>query len=230
MKACIIAIDGPAGAGKSTVARKVAEQLGYLYLDTGAMYRVIALESLQQAVPLTDEALTDEALTALAKRTHIRFDLDGPDGNRVLSNGVDVTDAIRSPEVTRLVSQVAAVPGVRAEMVAQQQQIGRQKAVVLDGRDIGTVVFPDAEVKIFLTASVEERARRRWLELAQKGQTASQAEIAAAIAARDLADSTRETAPLRQAEDAYLLDTSSLTPTEAISAIIAYAKERADAV
>ncbi len=225
MKACIIAIDGPAGAGKSTVARKVAEQLGYLYLDTGAMYRVIALESLQQAVPLTDEALT-----ALAKRTHIRFDLDGPDGNRVLSNGVDVTDAIRSPEVTRLVSQVAAVPGVRAEMVAQQQQIGRQKAVVLDGRDIGTVVFPDAEVKIFLTASVEERARRRWLELAQKGQTASQAEIAAAIAARDLADSTRETAPLRQAEDAYLLDTSSLTPTEAISAIIAYAKERADAV
>ncbi len=225
MNACIIAIDGPAGAGKSTVARKVAEKLGYLYLDTGAMYRVIALESIRQSVPLTDEALA-----ALAKRTSIRFDLDGPGGNRVLSNGVDVTEAIRSPEVTRLVSQVAAVPGVRAEMVAQQQQIGRQKAVVLDGRDIGTVVFPEAEVKIFLTASVEERARRRWLEQTNKGQKASLEEISSDIAARDLADSTRETSPLRQADDAYLLDTSRLTPEEVVDAIIAYAKEHSHAV
>ncbi len=225
MKPCIIAIDGPAGAGKSTVAREVAEKLGYLYLDTGAMYRVIALEAIRQNV-----SLEDERLTQLAAKTVIDFRL-GLKGERlVFSNNVNVTEAIRSPEVTKLVSRIAAVPGVRSELVAQQRQIGNRKAVVLDGRDIGTVVFPDAEVKIFLTASVEERARRRWLELTQKGSPAVLTEIAADISARDQADMTRATSPLVQAKDAYFLDSSKLSPEEVVNAIIAYCEERNHAI
>ena len=225
MKPCIIAIDGPAGAGKSTVAREVAEKLGYLYLDTGAMYRVIALEAIRQNV-----SLEDERLTQLAAKTVIDFRL-GLKGERlVFSNNVNVTEAIRSPEVTKLVSRIAAVPGVRRELVAQQRQIGNRKAVVLDGRDIGTVVFPDAEVKIFLTASVEERARRRWLELTQKGSPAVLTEIAADISARDQADMTRATSPLVQAKDAYFLDSSKLSPEEVVNAIIAYCEERNHAI
>ena len=225
MKPCIIAIDGPAGAGKSTVAREVAEKLGYLYLDTGAMYRVIALEAIRQNV-----SLEDERLTQLAAKTVIDFRL-GLKGERlVFSNNVNVTEAIRSSEVTKLVSRIAAVPGVRSELVAQQRQIGNRKAVVLDGRDIGTVVFPDAEVKIFLTASVEERARRRWLELTQKGSPAVLTEIAADISARDQADMTRATSPLVQAKDAYFLDSSKLSPEEVVNAIIAYCEERNHAI
>ena len=225
MKPCIIAIDGPAGAGKSTVAREVAEKLGYLYLDTGAMYRVIALEAIRQNV-----SFEDERLTQLAAKTVIDFRL-GLKGERlVFSNNVNVTEAIRSPEVTKLVSRIAAVPGVRSELVAQQRQIGNRKAVVLDGRDIGTVVFPDAEVKIFLTASVEERARRRWLELTQKGSPAVLTEIAADISARDQADMTRATSPLVQAKDAYFLDSSKLSPEEVVNAIIAYCEERNHAI
>lgn len=226
MKRCIIAIDGPAGAGKSTVARQVARKLKYLYLDTGAMYRVIALEALRQNVDLDN----DESLAALAASTDIRFQAVDDGSLLVFSNGIDVTEAIRQPEVSKRVSRVAAVPGVRTELVEQQRKIGRQKAVVLDGRDIGTVVFPQAEVKIYLTASVEERARRRWLELTQKGIPAVLADIAADIAARDQADMTRATSPLRQADDAYLLDSSHMSPEEVVSAIIAYCEERTNAV
>lgn len=225
MKPCIIAIDGPAGAGKSTVAREVAGKLGYLYLDTGAMYRVIALEAIRQQV-----SLEDERLTQLAAKTVIDFRLGLKDERLVFSNNVNVTEAIRSPEVTKLVSRIAAVPGVRRELVAQQRQIGNRKAVVLDGRDIGTVVFPDAEVKIFLTASVEERARRRWLELTQKGSPAVLTEIAADISARDQADMSRATSPLVQAKDAYFLDSSKLSPDEVVNAIIAYCEERNHAI
>lgn len=226
MKRCIVAIDGPAGAGKSTVARQVAKKLKYLYLDTGAMYRVIALEALRQNVDLD----SDESLAQLAASADIRFQAADDGSLLVFSNGVDVTEAIRQPEVSKRVSRVAAVPGVRTELVEQQRKIGSQKAVVLDGRDIGTVVFPQAEVKIFLTASVEERARRRWLELTQKGIQAVLSEIAADIAARDEADMTRATSPLRQADDAYLLDSSRMSPEEVVSAIIAYCEERTNAI
>lgn len=226
MKRCIIAIDGPAGAGKSTVARQVARKLKYLYLDTGAMYRVIALEALRQEVSLD----SDESLAKLAASTDIRFQSADDGSLRVFSNGVEVTEAIRQPEVSKHVSRVAAVPGVRTELVEQQRKIGEQKAVVLDGRDIGTVVFPQAEVKIFLTASVEERARRRWLELTQKGIPAVLDDIADDIAARDQADMTRATSPLRQAEDAYFLDSSHMSPDEVVNAIIAYCEEQANAV
>ncbi len=219
MKKIIIAIDGPAGAGKSTIAKKVAAQLGYAYIDTGAMYRTVTLRFLAKQLPFSEETVTE-----LAKQVKITFRF--ADGlNRVFESGEEVTEAIRSLEVTQHVSQVAAVGGVRAAMVEAQREIGAQGGVVLDGRDIGTVVFPQAELKVFLTASVEERANRRYLEMKEKGQDVDLEDLKQRIAQRDHLDETREISPLRCAEDAVYLDSTQLSIDQVTDQIIALARK-----
>lgn len=215
MNRLVIAIDGPAGAGKSTVARRVAQQLGLVFLDTGAMYRAITWKALGQGLDLGDEA----ALTALTQQSRISF-APGTEGDRVLVDGVDVTEAIRTPEVTRRVSEVAKVAGVRQELVAQQQVIGRAGGVVAEGRDIGTVVFPHADLKIFLVASPAERARRRAKDLERAGHTVDVVALEAEIAQRDTIDSTRAHSPLKPAEDAVMLDSDGLSPDEVVETIV----------
>ncbi|MBC9783131.1 (d)CMP kinase [Heliobacterium chlorum] len=200
-----VAIDGPAGAGKSTVAREVARRLDYLYIDTGAMYRALTWLALQKDIDLNDES----ALSLLAEATDIRL-LPALEGLKVLINGQDVTDAIRLPEVSRHVSQVAAVAGVRVPMVRLQQRLAEECGVVMDGRDICAYVLPRAEVKIFLTASIEERARRRYLEMSAKGVDITLEQLQADIAQRDKEDECRDVAPLVKAEDAQLLDTTGM--------------------
>lgn len=201
-----IAIDGPAGAGKSTIAKLVAHKLGYTYVDTGAMYRAIAWKILQEQQPVTTELIE-----AMVRK--ITLDLHyTPEGNMIVScDGQDVTKEIRRPEVTALVSQVAAVGAVRHKMVELQRQLAAVKPVVMDGRDIGTCVLPQARTKIFLTASVEERARRRVLDMEKQGYQVDFEQIKQDIARRDQADSEREISPLRQAEDAVLVDTTAMT-------------------
>jgi len=216
----IIAIDGPAGAGKSTVAKRVAECLGYIYVDTGAMYRAVAWKSLQTGVPLTNP----EGITALAHAMTIHFDRS--DGQRIFADGVDVTEAIRTADATRLSSPVSAIPGVRRRMVEMQREMGADGGVVMEGRDIGTVVFPNAEVKVFLIASPDERAKRRKLELAEKGIEADLAELAADMRERDERDSSREDSPLKQAEDAVAIDTTDLTIDQVVEHILAIWKEK----
>lgn len=207
----VIAIDGPAGAGKSTVARAVAEALGYRYLDTGAMYRVVALVALEAGIELSD----GDSLGAMARD----LDLD-LDGIRVLVNGRDVTERIREEDVTEAVSKVSAHPGVRASMVEQQRSIGERADVVIEGRDIGTTVFPRAEVKVFLTASLDERARRRCEDLGIPCDEDTIEGVKASIAERDEADSQRESSPLRRPDDATDLDTTNRTTDEVIDAIV----------
>ncbi|MFS8908195.1 bifunctional pantoate--beta-alanine ligase/(d)CMP kinase [Synechococcus sp. OH2] len=214
----LIAIDGPAGAGKSSVARAVAAQLQLLYLDTGAMYRAITWLALQRGIPLDDA----EQLTQLAAQTQLTLQ-SGPSADeptRIWADGEEVTQAIRSPEVTRWVSQVAAVPGVRQELVKRQRFIGRDGGAVLEGRDIGTHVFPDAELKVFLTASVGERAQRRQHQLQAQGQVVSLEELKAQIEQRDRRDSERLISPLRPAPDAILIDTDHLSQAEVEDKIV----------
>ena len=219
MKKIIIAIDGPAGAGKSTIAKKVAADLGYAYIDTGAMYRTVTLAFLRSGKPFTEETVT-----AMARSLSIDFKWQ--DGiNRVFANGEEVTEAIRTLDVSQNVSKVSAVGGVREAMTAAQRSIGAQGGVVMDGRDIGTVVFPDAELKVFLTASVEERARRRYLELKEKGTAVTMAELEQKIAQRDKLDANRKIAPLKCAEDAVFLDSTSLTIDKVTEKIIDLAKK-----
>jgi len=201
-----VAIDGPAGAGKSTVARQVASELHYIYIDTGAMYRTVALEAMRREIMATEH----EKLTQLAALLHIELS-PGTNGQTVHVNGEDVTEQIRDPEVSRLVPIVAAIREVRSILVQHQQRLAEGKGVVMDGRDIGTHVLPDAEVKIFLTASVEERARRRYEELKTKGSSLTYDQLVLDIAERDRVDSERETAPLIQAPDAILVDSTGLT-------------------
>lgn len=211
----IIAIDGPAGAGKSTVARQVAQALDLLYLDSGAMYRAVTWYAMQAGVSLTDEPAIAELVS------NCQLDLQACDrGMVVFVNGVDVTQAIRTVEVSAQVSVIAAQPAVRLELVKRQQQFGRQGGVVMEGRDIGTFVFPDAELKVFLTASVQERARRRQLDLLDQGQGEfSLDQLEQSILERDLKDSTRSLAPLRQAADAIELCTDGLTIDQVIQQI-----------
>jgi cytidylate kinase len=215
MKDIRVAIDGPAGAGKSTVAKVVAKKLGYRYIDTGAMYRAVTLKTLQSGIDLSDE----DAVTQLASNIHIDFRMD-KDSQLVFADGQDVTELIRSSQVTANVSQIAAIQGVRAEMTALQQKIARMHGVVMDGRDIGTHVIPDAEVKIFLTASLDERARRRAEELQASGLQVDMKQMQESISTRDQTDSSREFAPLRPAEDAYLLDSSGKTVDEVVQIIL----------
>lgn len=220
MKKIVVAIDGPAGAGKSTIAKAVAERLGYAYIDTGAMYRSVTWKFLQLGWDFSEEKLVDLAHTMVIEfRPEAKV-------NRVFVDGAEVTEAIRTPQVTKLVSKVAAIGGVRAAMVVQQRRMGEAGGVLMDGRDIGTVVFPQAELKIFLTASVEERARRRYAEMVAKGQGVDLQQLQAEIADRDRQDSERAISPLKQAEDALLLDTSNMSIEEVTAKITALVQER----
>ena len=219
----IIAIDGPAGSGKSTVAKQVARMLGFHYLDTGAMYRCVAWYALQNGVSPSDA----EQLAHIAREQRIVFSHEpgNPIATGVAIAGADCTHAIRTPEIDRVVSAVAAVPAVREALVMQQRAIAADDDIAMEGRDIGTVVFPDAEVKVFLTATPEERARRRALQNAEKGYGETDAAVILAdIIARDKADSTRDVAPLKPADDAVELDTTGLSIDEVCERIAALAQ------
>lgn len=211
-----IAIDGPAGSGKSTVAKLVADALGILYLDTGAMYRAITLKALRAGIVLTQE----EALTNLAAQTVLEFKQTDDGGYHLFMDGEDVSEQIRSDQVTKKVSVVAAVAGVRAVLVKQQQIIGHLGGVVMDGRDIGTVVLPQADLKIFLIASLEERAQRRWLELQAKGAAVTKHEIQEDLKQRDAFDSGRPIAPMRPSADSVTIDSSGLSIQEVVARIL----------
>jgi cytidylate kinase len=221
LKRISIAIDGPAASGKSTTARLVAQRLGFLHLDTGAMYRAVTLKVLDEGIDLYDK----DAVESLAR--HSTIELRAIDGlNHVLLDGADVTSRIRSPRVTASVSAVSSHPGVREVMVREQRRISGQGGVVLEGRDIGTVVLPMAELKIFMVANVAERARRRKKDLAQSGIDADESQLQEEIVTRDRKDSTRAASPLRKADDAVELDTSNLTIDEQVAFIV----ERAERV
>jgi CMP/dCMP kinase len=211
----IIAIDGPAGAGKSTIAKELARRLHYLYIDTGAMYRAIAWKVLQDEIELEDIARI--GLIAAESRIELQGSVDEL---RVRIDDRDITAEIRTPQVSQTASIVSAIPAVRRALVAQQQEMGRVGNIVMEGRDIGTIVFPDAEVKIFLDASTEARANRRFAEDAQKGIAASVEETRAAIVSRDERDSSRADSPLAQADDAIYIDSSSFTVEEVIAQVM----------
>ena len=219
-KGFVVAIDGPAGAGKSTIAKRAAGKLGFAYIDTGAMYRAVTWKLLQ-----TGEPFSPELAGKLANEIRITFCPENAI-NRVFVDGTEVTDDIRTAEVTGLVSKVAAVPEVRTAMTDQQRRMGAEGGIVMDGRDIGTVVFPDAQCKIFLTATVEERARRRGLELEAKGEKVDYKKLQEDIAFRDKQDSEREVSPLRQAEDAIYLDTSAMNIEQVTDKVLELVKER----
>ena len=219
MNRLIIAIDGPVGSGKSTLARRVAELLGYVYIDTGAMYRALALKALRRGLSLD---ATDQ-LVALARET--RIDLRAQDGTqRVFLDGEDVTAAIRTPEVSQVASKVAVVPGVRKVLVAEQRRAGEQGGVVMEGRDIGSVVFPDAGLKIFLTASPEVRAERRWREHQQKGEAIDLSRTLEEIRERDQRDRERSISPLVRAPDAVVVDSTAMEPEEVARLVVMLAK------
>jgi len=208
-KGLIIAIDGPAASGKSTTAQLLAKKLGYLYIDTGAMYRACALKAKKMGIDINDE----ESIRNLLDFIDIRIENDNSK-NRILLDGEDVSEDIRADDISSLASAISAIPAVRYKMVELQRKMGEKGSVILDGRDIGTFVFPDAEVKFFLTASPEIRAKRRWLELQQKGIDKNFSEVLADLVKRDNNDSQRALAPLKKAEDAIEIDTSNMTIEE----------------
>lgn len=215
----IIAIDGPAGAGKSTIAKSLAQELAYLYIDTGAMYRAVAYQALQSGVALTDAG----RLAQIAAGAQIDMRLE--DGqNKIFLNGREVTAEIRLPQVSAAASPVSAVAAVREQMVPKQRELAARGHVVLDGRDIGTVVLPQADCKIYLTASLDERAERRYKELLTKGLPADLAEVRRDIEERDYRDTHREASPLRQAEDAVYLDTTGLSIEQVLQKVRALAE------
>jgi len=211
----VIAIDGPVGAGKSTIARALARRLGFRYVDTGAMYRSVAWAAVQKGVSLSNEA----AVAGLARELDIEF-VPGPSGQRVLIDGGDATEAIRRPEMSEASSVVSAYPAVREAMVALQRRMGAARDVVMEGRDIGTVVFPDAEVKVYLDASLDERAGRRFRELQGRGETVTYEEVRRALEDRDRRDSTRAHSPLRVAPGAIVVNSTGMAVDEVVDEIV----------
>jgi CMP/dCMP kinase len=218
-KRIIVAIDGPAAAGKSTLARRIADRLGFIYINTGAMYRAVALWALRNGTDLNDM----HRLEMLAQQVTIGF---SPGDRRILMNGEDVTDQLHTLEVSEAASKVSAVPGVRRALLPLQRAIAAEASVVMEGRDIGTVVFPEAQVKIFLDADPEERARRRALEAGQDGAPVDTKSVDAALRERDQRDRNRQEAPLMQAPDAHLLDTTTLSVDEAEEEILRLVRSR----
>ena len=216
-----VAIDGPSGAGKSTLARRVARELHFLYVDTGAIYRSIGWYVLQRGAALDNAELVAALLPDL--NVEVRYGEDGL--QHMVVNGQDVTDEIRSPEVSAAASQVAAIPAVRAYLLDMQRNLARTHNVIMDGRDIGTVVLPEADCKVFLTASDEARAARRCRELAQRGTPVAYEEVLSDMRRRDEKDRTRAAAPLRQAEDAVVLDTSELDFEDSAQALLRLIRE-----
>jgi len=216
-KCIVVAIDGPAGAGKSTIAKGLAARLGFTYIDTGAMYRAVALWAVRQGIDPGDMHRMEQlAIAAGIELTP----------GQIALNGDDVTDDIRTPEVASGASKIAVIPGVRRAMVAKQREIGERTSVVMEGRDIGTVVFPNAQVKIFLDANPDERVRRRCEEMRAKGETVNTGQLAAQMKERDQRDSTRADAPLAQAPDAVYLDSTTLGIDEVIESILKIVRAR----
>ena len=217
-----VAIDGPAGAGKSTIARAAAKSLGFIYVDTGALYRSIGLNAIRKGIDLADTKAVENTLEGL--KVELSFDAEG--SQIVLLNGEDVSSLIRTPEVSMSASRVSAVPAVRAFLLDLQRNMAKTQSVIMDGRDIGTVVLPDAEVKIFLTASPEIRAKRRYDELIEKGQDVKYEDVLADVIERDYNDSHREIAPLKPAEDSIMFDTTGFTLQQSIDRLITMVKEK----
>jgi CMP/dCMP kinase len=222
----IIAIDGPAGAGKSTVAKRLADALGFVLVDTGAMYRVVALAARASGVCWDDEAALGTLARALVGRKALVFERDARLGVRAVLDGTDVTEAIRAPDVGMGASTVSAHPSVRDALLDLQRQAGHRGGVVLEGRDIGTVVFPDADIKFFLTARPEVRARRRFDELVARGTAADFEQTLRDVRQRDLQDTTRPVAPLRQAPDAVLVDSSDMGIEETVAQMADHVRKR----
>jgi len=218
----VIAIDGHAGSGKSTVARMLAKALGWMHIDTGAMYRAVTLKALRLKLRLDDE----QALTNVASSTKIEFVTSSTGEQRILMDGEDVTDEIRSPEVEAMVSHVSAIKGVRRALQAIQRDLAKDRCVVAEGRDMQTVVFPNAQLKVFLTASLEERARRRYLELKVKGYDVSFEDVLKQTQERDKLDATRDDSPLMPAKDAIVIDTTHMSPEEVVQQILTILRQR----
>jgi cytidylate kinase len=223
-RAPIVAVDGPAGAGKSTVARKLAQKLGFQYVDTGAMYRALALRALESGVDLRDE----DAVSSLLADVDLTLSSDAEGRVRVRLDGEDVTDRIRTPEVNASVSLVAGYAAVRRSMTRRQREMAEAGGVVMDGRDIGTDVLPDADVKVFLTASLRTRARRRQEELSRQGFHLTLDQLMREIGHRDRLDRERPVAPLRRADDAILVDSTALTVDEVVERILTRVRDRRD--
>lgn len=217
MKEFIVTVDGPAGSGKSTIAKIIAKKYGFTYLDTGAMYRMIALYALENSIDLQDS----KAIETMLKNT--KLDIVG---NQFFLNGKDVSDEIRTPRVSAIVSPVSAIKEVRVKLVDLQREISKGKSVILDGRDIGTVVFPSGDVKIYLVASPEERAKRRLKEYEEKGVEADYESVLTSIKERDFIDSTRKESPLKKAEDAHEIDSSTMSIDEVVEVISKYIDEK----
>lgn len=216
MAGSVIAIDGPAGSGKSTVAVELARRLGRLHVNTGAMYRAFTVKVLRAGLPLEDR----EAIVRLLDETTVELRPGGGGGVRVLLDGEDVTQEVGTPEVSRLVSPISLMPEVRAFMVREQRRLARAYDIVAEGRDVTTVVFPDAAYKFYLDATPEERARRRLEEFRARGENVSPAEVERELAERDHRDSTRELSPLTRADDAIVVDTTAMTPDEVVTHIL----------
>ncbi|WP_156308307.1 (d)CMP kinase [Sphingobacterium endophyticum] len=221
MKNFVIAIDGFSSCGKSTVAKALAKNLNYVFIDSGAMYRAVTLYVQQNNIDIND----NDAITKALDDIHIDF-IPNPEKTQILLNGIDVSEEIRTMEVSEYVSEVSAIKAVRTAMVKQQQALGKKRNIVMDGRDIGTTVFPNADLKIFMTASPQVRAERRFAELSAKGEVLTMEEVKENLSHRDHIDSTRAESPLRQADDAIVLDNSELNQEEQLKFVIDLVKQK----
>jgi len=226
MQKITIAIDGHSSTGKSSTAKQLADHLGYLYIDSGAMYRAVTLFALKQDYINKESGLDEQQLIEALPQIELEFRQVSENGMAIFLNGQNVSQKIRQMEVSNWVSPVATLPAVRHKLVSIQRQLGRNKGVVMDGRDIGTVVFPDAELKIFMTASPEERARRRHLELQERGEAVSYSEVLDNVNLRDRIDSSREISPLQMADDAIMVDNTEMSREEQFNLILRLAQDR----